>query len=306
MHHRADGRLEPDTSTCDECGLCVAACPEGVLKTRLAEPLLDAAHQRAFWACEPAAGAPGSGVLPCLHAAPEQMLLTLPQRGIQHLYVLQNDCAACPRFPHTQHMLEQRLSLLNSALQSRGLPTITLVRTDAATWQRHVDGLQTRASRRGFFSALVKRPIDVLITSAEIGLSGNQAEATGIWLQTQGAGLLPATPVVDFSRCTLCGACASLCAHQAITLHDNGATARFTISPERCSACNLCVDVCLDNAISIRLWQRSASTSTTLHKHSCSRCKNNFWHLEEPGEPAGACPTCRQSGGKRPNRVIET
>lgn len=294
-----------DEAACDECGLCVAACPEGALTTRLPGPLLDARCETAFWACEPAAREPGEGVLPCLHAAPDQMLADLARRGIRQIRLFHHDCTACARRPLNPETLEKRLAAINAALPSRGLPAIAVSRTDEAIWQKHVAGLQETANRRSFFGRLLQRPVAVLLPSEENSATDNDATAIGTWLHGHGTGPLPAVPVVNFNRCTLCGACATLCGHQALRMHDLGETAMFGVTPEQCTGCNLCMDVCLDDAITIKKWYTpTANPMTALAKRTCVRCKHAFWQLAEK-PAAGICPVCQKSGGKVPNRLVE-
>ncbi|MGF1644951.1 MAG: 4Fe-4S binding protein, partial [Thiotrichales bacterium] len=65
-----DEQLSIDTTRCDGCGLCVAACPQEALEVPLTPLALNVAEQRmALVACERSV-APDErgGVVPCIHA----------------------------------------------------------------------------------------------------------------------------------------------------------------------------------------------------------------------------------------------
>jgi len=301
-----DNGLVLDEAACNECGLCMAAGPEGALTAYFSAPLADSSRKAAFWACAPIAGEKGEGVLPCLHAASDQMLADLARRGIRRLQLAQGECASCPRYPRNGLTLEVRLSQINAALQARGLAPVVIERADAATWRKQSDRQQEFANRRGFLGALLKRPGAVLQPPANAGTSCNDATVVGAWLQHYGAGPLPSVPTVDFSRCTLCGACIALCAHQALLLRRSNEEAIFAVSPEHCTGCRLCVDVCADDAVAVGEWLTPPSPlGATLVKQICGRCQNAFWQFAERKERETFCPVCRKTGGKNPGRLVE-
>lgn len=55
-------------------------------------------------------------------------------------------------------------------------------------------------------------------------------------------------PVIDPSRCSMCGDCASVCTPRALDLDAHG---NITIAPHYCVSCAACVDVCLDKALTM-------------------------------------------------------
>lgn len=299
------GQVQLDSAACDDCGLCVATCPEGALAAQLSHPLHDLSDTRAFLACEPAAEACGEGILPCLHAMLDQHVVALARAGVHTLVTAHSDCASCPRRTRDSARLEARLAEFNAACRQRGLAGISIERIEIAEWKQRTVDLRVASGRRGFLANLFTRPAAALMSSGGNAASARDAKAMGIWLATLGREALPALPVVDFQRCTLCGACVALCNHRALIIQDRGDSARFAIAAEQCTGCRLCEDICLDNAIRIEKWHEPIAHGTILSRRHCRRCSHGFWEPSEVAEKAVYCPVCVQSGGNRPNRIIE-
>lgn len=299
------GRIHLDADACDDCGLCVVACPEGALAATISPPLQNPHTAEAFAACMRVAGAGGEGVLPCLHALADQQIVALARAGVQTLETAHADCAACPRLPSLQNRLETRLEAFNAASRQRGLPGIAIRYVESVEWRKHTAGLQATASRRRFFGKLLKHPVGALMPTHGNAATPRDAKAMGKWLRAQGAGPLPAVPVIDFRRCTLCSACVTLCGQQALRIHDFGIAALFSIVSEQCTGCQLCANICLEGAISVEYWREPEIYQARLVKRTCNQCSHGFWEVSEAGEKAVCCPVCTQSGGKRPNRIVE-
>jgi len=299
------GQVQLDAAACDACGLCVAACPEGALATTLSHPLRDPSHARAFLACEPAFEAGGEGILPCLHAILDQQIVAMARAGVHTLVTADSGCVSCPRRPGDSARLETRLADFNGACRQRGLAGISIERIEVAEWKKRTVDFRVASSRRGFLSNLFSRPAVALLSSGGNAALARDAKSMGVWLEPQGKEVLPAVPVVDFQRCTLCGACVALCNHRALNIQDFGDTARFTIAAEQCTGCHLCQDICIDNAIIIAKWYEPIAHESMLSRRFCMRCSHHYWEFSEADEKAVCCPVCAQSGGKRPNRIIE-
>lgn len=56
------------------------------------------------------------------------------------------------------------------------------------------------------------------------------------------------TAVVDFDKCTGCGACVDVCPVEAITLNDD---AKACVNADECTDCGACVDECPSEAITL-------------------------------------------------------
>ncbi len=298
------GHVQLDAAACDACGLCVAACPEGALAARFSHPLHDPGHGRAFVACEPAVEACGAGILPCLHAMLDQQVVALARAGVRTLETAHLDCASCPRRPVDGARLESRLADFDAACRQRGLAGIAIERIEIAEWNKRTVDLRAASSRRGFLGNLFTRPAAALLSSVGNAALARDARAMGVWLETQFADVLPAVPVVDFRRCTLCGACMALCNHGVLNILDLGDAARFTIAAQQCTGCHLCRDICLDNAVSIERWHEPIAHEPALSRRRCKQCSHGFWEFSDAEEKAVCCPVCTRSPGQRPNRII--
>ncbi len=56
------------------------------------------------------------------------------------------------------------------------------------------------------------------------------------------------TAVVDFDKCTGCGACTEVCPVEAITLNDDG---KACVNADDCTDCGACADECPSEAITL-------------------------------------------------------
>ena len=53
--------------------------------------------------------------------------------------------------------------------------------------------------------------------------------------------------LVDYDRCSYCGACVAVCPPDCITLHD----ATLIIQPDLCTVCRRCIPACPTGALSL-------------------------------------------------------
>lgn len=290
-------------SQCAQCGLCVMACPEGALTAAFSAPLIDLPAHTAFLACEVGVDDGGEGVLPCVHAVSDHALMSLSQHGVRQIKMVRGDCSHCTCLPDPEHTVEHRLANLNAALLAREIPAMTIESGDVSTWSAQVDRLQGITKRRQFFGNLMRRPATILFDQPA---EGNDVKAVGTFLQKKGPGPLPAVPIIDLNHCSFCRACEVLCAHQVISFHESGEKASFEINPERCTGCGLCADVCLDKAITIQTWHTAThSSDAMLVRQECTRCRHDYWQPDQERKTS-ICPVCQQSGGKLPNRLVES
>jgi Ni,Fe-hydrogenase III small subunit/Pyruvate/2-oxoacid:ferredoxin oxidoreductase delta subunit len=98
-------------------------------------------------------------------------------------------------------------------------------------------------------------------------------------------------PVIDFTRCTMCGECASACPTGAIHIENRGGTqATLSLSYASCIQCRECVDACPERAVTggsaveIAAYSREQLTQSALFDVDASTGRCAFRQMElQPG-----------------------
>jgi ferredoxin len=337
---RNDG-LGFDDAACDDCGLCVVACPTEAL-TLPAPALLritDAPRAKVMqssWlmACDHAAlerqnSSPSAGRIPCLYAfAPGWLWQQAGAQHIESIVATTGDCTKCPRGAAGADWHRQ-WSAVSAAGPTHGPvhPAPTLQIVEPQTWQAlaavAATQQETMPGRRAFFRRLAV-PTRNAADVATAPLSSNRR-----WLTQQLAHPWPSArhrPLwavdLDETRCSACLDCTRLCPTQA--LRGIGANAgghdreQFIVDMAHCIGCGLCVAVCDDMALRpARPEPSSGGTpphSLPLQKQVCSACGMSFYRLvrspaaqreisrEKPRERLRERPLCRACERGQPLR----
>lgn len=301
---------------CDGCGLCAAACPQGVIshahtitKRREGRDLV------AFAACASTGLRTGQdgveGVLPCLGAITLPELLTLYGAGVRRFYVTREGCATCPTGSSTPARLEKTIADLNYLLAGRGLEPLRLIHRSRVPWQALLtfdtepDAGPT-LGRRSLFRMAARRVSEVVDTAAST-LSPKPDQGfrpPGRMLPPPVPGVAaervpwPWAPAIDSAACDGCAACARICPTGAIML-DEGAGA-FCLSPPDCTGCRLCTDVCHASAILLERLAPQRQSLLPLERVRCRACGVGEWHMPHTREKVGGekaddglCRVCR-------------
>lgn len=94
------------------------------------------------------------------------------------------------------------------------------------------------------------------------------------------ARIITATPVagvvhVDPENCTICGACATNCPTQALTLENSGDGVALIFHHSKCVACRICEEICPHNAIRVlyAFDQSMMGSRVTLARDETARCR---------------------------------
>lgn len=307
-----DERLGIDTERCDGCGLCVAACPQGAVRTAL-EPALqsESGHTVALVACERSGVATetgaDTGIVPCLHSLGLDRLVDLYRGGVRSLLVCRSDCRACDRGGAPS--LAGRVGQLDQLLRSRGLAPIDYRELGAGQWSNRTrqgspDAQGPAMNRRQFF----RRAAHTLLTEHERLTAAVPAaaefEPPGKRLPSRTEDpLLPCLPRIDARRCNACAACVRLCPHQAIR-HETGDADEgpgYRILADQCTGCGVCVDVCDRQAVQVLTWRRAETTLVALREHRCRACGALF---ETPAEGEPNPSYCRICAATRHHRLL--
>lgn len=293
-----DEALALDHGSCDGCGLCAAACPEGALGPQV-EP--EVRHRQeepvAFAACERVTDdLPGNRV-PCVHAIGLATLARLYAAGVTRLFTLPADCARCSRA--TEASLVDRVAGLNYMLRRNGAPPLRLRSVSSVQWQRLHDGSDEppaaeATSRRGFLRACV--------TAAGDSMATRPADAA--W-QPPGQILRPHlsgdaafwAPRIDVGRCNGCDTCLHACAHGALRLASESRA--YAIDPAACTGCGACTDACGEQAIEIVADAPVGQWRVPLTRGRCRACGVDY-HEPGSGVPGQSlCRICRSTGRHR-------
>ena len=286
--------LNLDTTLCDGCGLCTAACPQEALSVRLNVLPVEIDGERVVLAACDHAGVPeGDGVIPCVHSLSVRALARLAAEGIGAIATVTGDCANCDR--GTGERLEQRLPELNRLLQSRSHAQLVHYPYPPAAWQ----ALLARAhrtpahslERRNFLRGGLRQ-----LTRLAQGLDDPAPPAgprpiTAL-LGPAGSGLAEWRPLFQEATCDGCNACIRLCPTQSLELDD--ALHRYRVFPDLCTGCRVCHDVCATGAITPVPWADAKPYAVHLRLRRCRACGVEFHLPETRDDGEDRCPTCRK------------
>ena len=242
--------LAVDAAFCNECGLCLAACPAeavgGVNFTNRALQSLMGGKE-VMLACRKRQS---ESSWPCLGFLPPYLLAAW---GLDDRQVVVDTlaCGACN--PTVADHLSRSISGANTVLAAYAKPLIM---------QSPIEGRQQQESlsRRAFFGRLFGAAVD---TVREVALpSDGTAErlacrdmADAVLLGVPPVPLSQATDVLTgitvTADCQACGLCGKFCTRQAITLLDRTDELDIFHDPLRCTGCDVCAAHCPADAITV-------------------------------------------------------
>jgi ferredoxin len=288
-----------DTEACDGCGLCAPACPQSAIAFASA-PRLRPAHggRVAYAACERAAPAGETGVLPCLHALGAAQLADLWLKGVRRLRYAHGDCATCSR--NTQRTIALAGAELARLTGDRGLEPLVLARVGAVSDWRAERDEAAGVSRRGLFDALL-RPAQAAVGVGGADAGDPTAAAADARLPCAAAASSAShVPMIDAARCEACDACVGICPNGVLLLvREPAEAARYEVDGTRCTGCRLCVDVCAAEAIRIEHWAAARPEPVALGLSQCRAC--GVVHHATKASKAGIdlCRICAAAGHHR-------
>lgn len=315
-----DSGLYIDTSLCDGCSLCVAACPESALgQTLLPAHRMAAEGKVLLLTCERVGEGrtTDEGVVPCLHAIGSSFLLDYYQAGYQQVLSLRGACETCSRY-RGQDLFDQRLADLNELLNDREAPLIQHQILSIAAWDAHYQQLSNAVlpppeqnqitNRRQFLRQAITFAVEKTLESTQ----ATDMETPTVPLPW--ASRLPTAKKennklrypfaiqLDKAICNGCDACVQLCPHQAITLETDikGRALAYNLQPAHCTGCRICEDGCDQMAIHIENMQIQSVSVVPLIQTSCKACGNSFHYpSNETAHRRTYCRICAQHNHHR-------
>lgn len=280
-----DGSLSIDTSRCDGCGLCVAACTESALiqKTELLTGQL-AGKPTLLAACEYAdSKLKGQGVIPCLYLMTPALLAEFYSLGYQELKFTSGDCNQCVR--QQSCSLTTSFEQLNQLLASRAVPLLKYQALGADAWKKQRAALKVTYSyestqtRRQFLKQAVNLAVEHNSELKDLSTTPKSAQTWLTALPTSSDSidrLYPITAQINPLRCNACHACVQLCPHQALSLVKlSDKTLFYQTTPEQCTGCQLCIDACDQQAISLKTYSIKPEP-INLELACCKACGSPF------------------------------
>ncbi|MDD5394725.1 MAG: 4Fe-4S binding protein [Thiothrix sp.] len=305
-----DSGLRINTSRCDGCGLCVAACPESALGQDLhpAKGMLDGCKTLLLACGRSKDGRTGDGVIPCLHALSPSWLLAHYHAGYQQVLSSRGYCETCPTYPG-QDLLLSRLANIETLLASRTASLITHATLSSAQWEQAHQRLAPLVevpptNRRQFFRQAMTLAVE---TGIEYTQEFPTATAAAPWptllpaAQNPRTALYPFVPTLDTSTCNGCDACALLCPHQAITREKatNGQISAYTFQPSHCTGCSICEDSCDQHAIRVKPMQVQQQAQVPLIPAHCQACGSPFHYPATDNAVQTHCRICAHTNHHR-------
>lgn len=284
--------LTLDAAGCNECGLCLAACPaeavtgenfpSGPLENVLADP-----EAPAVLSCRRRRE---DSPWPCLGFVDGRLLLALALSGGgkgRRVAVDDAACAACR--PAVAAKLAATVAEVNRLLLLAGKRPLSLG-DEAAGFNPPPKPV----SRRAFFAAMFGAAVDTVREVVAAGAGGSEHLPRQAWFNRYvasqdfaGAAPSPLFPGLSIGEaCQACGLCIRVCPGGALTAKDHGTALDFYHHPGRCSGCGLCAAHCPQGALALAAAGRSDTYQVA--RRDLPRCRE----CGQVYQPVGNNPLC--------------
>jgi len=278
----SDGSLDLDPQLCDDCGLCIGACPQHVLSNAWQKDLEQVSSRECHISCDFANFNDYGINIPCVYSIHQDTLANFVAKGVKSIVLNSGNCDTCPRYQQ-----KSNIDLINQLLAPHPEKQIEINQVDLSDAKQRSNNNQPNLSRRSFFSRFQVLDTDKKTLIELLGLD-------------QQSDKLPFVPEIDTESCQACHACSQLCPHLAIEYE---ADKQYVLSANNCNDCGLCTDICHVDAITVHTNIIPKQTIIPLMVKKCRICQLQFHTTSTIDYGQEICPTCKIMP-KRPDRII--
>lgn len=322
----SDAGAVASKEACQECGLCIGACPTQAWSSAAFQPieLLREAIKRPAWrmACEPS-GCSGDAVVPCLGAVDAVWLAYMARRRIPVSLHGASHCHDCAHGRTGEAQWQRNLQAVETLRDAAETPSdwvMPLLADDErppGVRERDARKGSGAAARRSLFRRIFRHGAEQAPAAGQPGTPDRvpqQAIRAGAQVMSERRELLQivtrrqddqalhweldeSLPLMQLSLqsgCTLCEACFRVCPTGAIEIVENPGDWALTFQADRCVGCQVCLEACqprvldADPSVDVRPGQ-APITLISRNKQRCSRCDRHF----ASASPEATCPVCR-------------
>lgn len=285
-----DEALQIQSNLCNQCGLCIAACPTeavaGIHYSNREWEQLAVEKPPLLLACRKQNS---ESSWPCLGFLESRALVALAYG--KQLIIDDRLCRTCKA--GVQAHLDNAITQANGVLSFYGN---TLIQSGEGAAQ--VKRNDKTVSRRAFFSAMFGAAVSTVreVTFPTDGRAERleRQKLISATLSSPPSALLPEgtqafSGIAVSDACQACGMCAKFCTAKAITITDRTDELEIYHEPVKCSNCELCVVHCPAQAIQLSgARQLGRYKVITAKLPRCSSCG----HLYQPINNQPVCLEC--------------
>jgi ferredoxin len=305
---------------CITCGICIAACPNGVFEAldmdegrltfEMKQLLEQNPHKRIVFQCGEKQSEEKEVVsLLCLSGLTESALLMTFLLGAERVELAHSDCDSC-LIKRPSFNLSVTLRHMNVLLPLVGILKDQLVEVQQTAPPPFPKDLPLQSpkapvSRREFFN-FFKREVKDRVDGFSEGFSDNKSATLpsinpkrdrllqilrgfpDLDSSIADNGSLPFADLEITDQCIGCNVCEALCPSNALKRSNTNNTLAITFDGKLCTGCRLCEEVCIRGAIR---WKSSFDLKEIITGHEknliklpekmCQVCGQPFWGGEE-------------------------
>lgn len=289
---------QPDWTQCNECGLCLSACPAEAItgseySRQSLEVMIQSDEPQLLLSCH---RQNTQSSWPCLGFLDARLLLALINNGPNNDRVVVIDerlCLGCrPQVgEYLRQLQEELVPLLTAAGKS---PVLQASRVGIKPCK------EKSLSRRQLFSSMFLEAVNTVRAVVAKEVLDERMQRHELFIIYSGqlelsevqATTLFSSIAVDCA-CNACGLCVRICPEQAISIDDLGQSVDIYHTPQTCTSCQVCQSTCPQQAITL---VPATGLKRTYIGHvklpQCAACREIFQPIHHPD----LCLSCLLNG----------